>query len=413
MYKDSAGRLFAVGGNKFYQISSSYVATELGTLNTSSGRVSIADNGIQLVIVDGPNGYYYTYGSSAFAKITDEDFVGANIVVYQDGYFIFNKPSSGQFYITELNGIGIDPLDFATSEGNPDNIVGHISVHRNLWMFNEQTAEIFYNSGDAAFPFSRIDGAFIEFGLAARFSLAKDNNTIFWLGRDSSGHGIVYMAEGYTPKRISTHPVEQAIQSYSDFTDATAFCYQHEGHNFYVLNFPTANTTWVFDSSTGMWHERAYTNNGVLERHRADCHAFAFGAHLVGDYENGKIYELSYEKFTDDGQYITRNRTAPHISAQGKRVFYKSFQVDIETGVGIDGLGQGVDPQAMLEFSDDGGHSWSNEKWVSFGKIGARLKRAIWRRLGFSRDRVFSLTITDPVKVVLLNAYLDLEGGNH
>jgi hypothetical protein len=411
MWKDSAGRLFAVGGNKLYQISNLFVATERGTLQTSTGIVGMADNGLQLVIVDGANGYYYTYGNTTFTQITDDDFLGANRVSYQDGYFIFDKPNSGQFYISGLNTTDLDGLDFATSEGNPDNIVGHISVHRDLWMFNEQTTEIFYNSGDAAFPFTRIDGAFIEYGCAARASIAKDNNTVFWLGRDSSGHGIVYQANGYTPQRISTHPVEQAIQSYSDFTDAVGFCYQSEGHNFYVLNFPTANTTWVFDSSTGFWHERAYTNEGILERHRANFHAFAFGKHLVGDYANGKIYELSNDVFTDDGTPITRNRTAPHVSSELDRLFHECLQLDVETGVGIDGTGQGTNPMAMLEFSDDGGHSWSNEKWTSLGKIGVRNQRVIWRRLGCARDRVYSITITDPVKVAILGAVIKATKG--
>lgn len=411
IYTANNGILFAVGGNKLYTISSSWVATERGTLSTSSGQISMVDNGIQLIIVDGANGYYYTFGTEVFADVVDPDFLGANIVVFQDGYFIFNKPSSGQFYISGLNDITIDPLDIATSEGKPDNIVGHISVHRDLWMFNERSAEIYYNSGNADFPFERIQGAFIEYGCAARASIAKMANSVFWVGVDDNGHGIVYMATGYNPQRISTHAVELAIQGYDDFSDAVGFCYQQSGHNFYVLNFPSADTTWVFDISMGMWHERAYTNDGNLERHRANFHAFAFDKHIVGDYENGKIYELSTSVYTDAGQPITRKRVAPHASGSLNRVTHNKFQLDIETGVGLDGTTQGTDPQAMLRFSDDGGHAWSNEKWVSFGKIGARFARAIWRRLGMARDRVYEITITDPVKVTMIGADLDLEIG--
>lgn len=409
IYTASTGSVYAVGGNKLYSISTAFVATERGTLSTSSGQVSIADNGIDLVIVDGQNGYKLTFGSNTFAAITDEDFVGADIVAFQDGYFIFNKPNSGQFYISGLNDTTIDELDFATSEGNPDNIVGHISVHRELWMFNEKTTEIFYNSGDADFPFARLEGGFIEFGCGARFSIAKMNNTVFWIGKNEAGTGIVYKAQGYQPQRISTHAVEQAIQGYADFSDATAFCYQQEGHNFYVLNFPSADTTWVFDDTTGLWHERAFTNDGVLERHRANFYTFGHDIHLVGDHETGKIYKLDPETYTDDGAAITRLRIAPHLTSGLKRVTFHKFQLDMETGVGIDGSGQGDNPQAMMEFSDDGGHTWSNEIWTSFGAIGARNARAIWRRLGTSRDRVFSITITDPVKVVLIGAEMEAE----
>lgn len=410
IYTGSNGILYAVGGNKFYSISSSWIATELGTLSTSSGKVSMADNGTQLIVVDGSaTGYGLTFAGAVFAVSGDADFLGADQVTFQDGYFIFNKPNSGQFYISGLNSLDFDALDFSTSEGNPDLLVGLISIHRDLWLFNEETTEVFFNSGAADFPFERSQGAFIEYGCDARFSIAKNSNTVFWLGRNDGGGGIVFMANGYTPQRISTHAVEYAIKGYSTISDASAYCYQDGGHSFYVLNFPSADTTWVFDASTSLWHERAYTNNGTLERHRADCLALAYGKHIVGDYDNGKVYELSPTTYSDDGAEITRLRAAPHISAELNLVFYSKFQLDLETGVGLDGITQGTDPQIMLDFSDDGGHTWSNEKWRSFGKIGNRHKRAIWRRLGASRDRVFRVTITDPVKVTLIGAQIDLE----
>jgi len=409
-YTASNGEVFAVGGTKLYRISSAWVATELGTLSTSAGPVSMKDNGLQLVVVDNPNGYVWTFATSVFAQITDTDWPGAKQVTYQDGYFIILKPDSGKFYISNLNGVTFELLEFATSEGNPDLLVGMVSDHRELWLFNERTTEVFFNSGNADFPFERVQGAFIEHGCAAGFSIAKLNNSTYWLGKDEHGHGIVYRATGYSPDRISTHAVELAIQGYANISDAVAYVYQQEGHDFYVLNFPAANTTWVFDAKTGQWHERAFLNDGNFERHRANSHALAHGLHIVGDYANGKIYELSTTTYSDDGAAIRRQRVAPHISSGGKRVSYIEFLLDIETGVGLDGITQGTDPQCMLEFSDDGGHTWSNEKWVSIGKIGNRHKRAKWTRLGVSRDRVFSVSFSDPVKITLIGADLEMEG---
>lgn len=410
-YFSSTNKLFVVSGNKCYSVNSSWVATEIGTLTTAVGPVCIADNGVSLMIVDGEKGYVVTLSNSAFVQITDPDFPAASQVTYQDGYFIFDYPDSGQFGISGLNDVTFDELDIATSEGNPDNLIGLMSVHRDLWLFNDDTIEIFYNSGNADFPFERIQGAFIEVGLVAKFSIAKMNNTIFWLGKTDLGSGIVYMANGYQPQRISTHAVETAMQSYGDLSGTEAYCYQENGHSFYILNFENANTTWVYDTTTNLWHERAYTNQGTFERHRANCHAFAYGIHVVGDYENGNLYELSRTTYSDNGSEITRQRVTPHLSAGLKRVFYNSFQLDIETGTGLDGIVQGTDPQAILEFSDDGGHSWSNEKWASFGKIGQTKKRAIWRRLGQSRDRVYKLSITDPVKVTIIGAEFDAVPG--
>lgn len=407
----SNGELFVVSRNKLYRISTAWAATELGTLSSTSGPVSMADNGLHLMVVDGEFGYVWTFQSSSFALITDEDFLGADMVSYQDGYFITNVPDTGQFQITGLNSVDFDALDIATSEGNPDVIVGHVSDHRDLWMFNKNTTEVFFNSGNADFPFERIQGAFIEHGCAAAFSIQKMSNTVYWLGRDDKGAGIVLKAQGYQPQRISTHAVEQAIQSYGDISDARAYTYQQDGHHFYALNFTSANTTWVYDVTTNLWHERVYTNQGQFERHRANTHAFFNSKHVVGDYENGKLYDLSTSVYSDNGSEITRRRVAPHMSQGLKRMFFDRFELDMETGTGLDGTGQGVDPKVILEFSDDGGHTWSNEKWASFGRIGARYARAVWRRLGCSRDRVWRVTITDPVKVTLIGAEVDVTQG--
>lgn len=406
-YTATNGRCFVVGGNKLYELSSAWVATERGTLNSSEGMCSFADNGTDLVLIDGDDGYYLTFSSNSFAVITDPDWLGASSLTYQDGYFIFTKPDSGQFFYSDLNSTGIQE-DAQTSEGSSDNLVACISDHRDLWMFNEKTAEVYFNSGGDLL-FERVQGAFIEHGCAAKGSVAKANNTVFWLGRDKDGSGVVYMAKGYQPQKISTHAVDLAIQGYGDVSDATAYTYQENGHYFYCLNFTEANTTWVFDSTTNLWHERVYSNEGRFERHRANWHTFAFSTHIVGDYENGKIYKLSSAVYTDAGDEIVRRRVAPHISNGMKYVFYNAFQLDMEPGVGLDGTTQGTDPQVMLQFSDDGGHQWSNEKWVGFGKIGQRKARALWRRLGRSRDRVFRITISDPVKVVLIGAEITIE----
>ncbi len=412
VFTASNGIIYVVSKDKLYSVDASWSPSYIGQLNTVGGQVSMADNGQQLCLVDGPCGYIYTFATAAFARITSGNFLGADKVAFQDGYFIFNKPNTGQFYITGLyDGFTIDALDFATAEGAPDNIVSLLSDHRELWLFGDRSVEVFFNSGNPDFPFERVQGAFIEHGCAAAHSVAKLDNTVFWLGQDDKGAGVVYAAQGYAPNRISTHAVEYAIQSYGDPSDAVAYTYQQDGHSFYALNFTSANTTWVFDTKTNLWHERTYTNSGQQERHRANCHAFAYNTHVVGDYQTNQLYALDMGYYSDNMQPITRLRVAPHLTQGLKRLFFNSFQLDMETGVGLDGIQQGTDPQVMLQFSDDGGHSWSNEKWVSAGKLGKTKHRALWRRLGQSRDRVFRVKVTDPVKVILMGVEVDAVGG--
>lgn len=427
-YTDPRGTVFVVSGSTLYKLSYTgtvWSGTSLGTLNTSAGTVradsnKLASGDTTTVFVDGTDSYTYEYVASSGAE-TFDDYAGrgysqvdeATHVVFIDGYFIFNKPGTGIFYVSEWGSFNVDPLSFATAEGDPDNLNSLIANHRYLYLFGDRSIEVFSDTGNAAFPFERISGGFIEKGCLAPYSVAKIDGFVLWLGRDQLGQGMVYSAQGATPQKVSTHAIENAIQGYGidSLTTADAFTYSMGGHSFYVLNFPEA--TWVYDLTTKMWHERAYNNGGILERHRANYHTFTtqYGIHLVGDYEDNRIYQLSDSVYTDDGVYIQRIRSCPHVSGGLKRVFHHSLQIDMEMGVGLTGGVQGEDPQIVLDWSDDGGHTWSNEKQASIGKIGAYKTRAIFRQLGQSRDRVYRVKITEPVKAILMGAEIELEVG--
>ena len=403
--------LYVVSGDKLYKVDTSYTATLIGTV-AGTGPVSMADNGTQLFVAcDGPS-YIYNSVTTAFAQITDTDFPGAVTVSYLDGYFVFNEPNSQKIWITSLlDGLSVDPLDFASAEGSPDGGVGIIADHRELWVFGTNSIEVWYNSGNADFPLSRIQGAFNELGCAAPYSIAKMDNGLFWLGKDARGQGIVYRANGYMGQRISTHAVEWHIQQYTDISDAIAYTYQQDGHSFYVLIFPSANTTWVYDVATQAWHERAGFSNGQFTRHRSNCQAFFNNEVVVGDFENGNVYAFDLDDYSDNGQiqkWLRSWRALPTGQNNLKRTAHHSLQLDCETGVGLN-LGQGSDPEVMLRWSDDGGHTWSSEHWVSVGKIGEYYRRAIWRRLGMTmklRDRVYEISGTDPVKIAIMGAEL-------
>lgn len=406
------GNMYVVSRDKLYKVDSSYTVTTLGTVSGVNGPVSMADNGTQLFVAcDGPS-YIYNAQTNVFQQITDSDFPGAVTVGYLDGYFVFNEPNSQKIWITSLlDGTSVDPLDFASAEGSPDGVVGIIVDHREVWVYGTNSVEVWYNSGNADFPLSRIQGAFNELGCVAAYSIAKMDNGLFWLGQDARGQGIVYRANGYTGQRISTHAIEWQIQQYGNLSDAIGYTYQQDGHSFYVLIFPSANATWVYDVATQAWHERAGFANGEFTRHRSNCQVFFNSEVLVGDYQNANIYAFDLDDFSDNGsiqKWLRSWRALPTGQNNLKRSAQHSLQLDLETGVGLN-LGQGSDPQVMLRWSDDGGHTWSSEHWVSIGKIGEFYRRAIWRRLGMTmkiRDRVYEVSGTDPVKIAIVGAEL-------
>jgi hypothetical protein len=441
------GIAYVVSGDTLYSMAGFGTPVLIGTVS-GTGPVSMVDNGTQLFIACGGPSYIYNNSTGAFGLITDPDFPGALTVGYLDGYFVFIEPSSQKIWTTTLlDGTSIDPLDFASAEGNPDNLVSMIVDHREAWLFGTNSVEVWYDAGNADFPLQRIQGAYNEIGCAATFSVAKLDNGLFWLGSDARGQGIVYRSQGYSGVRISTHAIEYAIAQYGNISDAIAYTYQQEGHSFYVLTFPSADKTWVYDVSTQAWHERAGFDNGNFTRHRSNCQMAYNSEVVVGDYTNGNLYAFDLDVYADNGsvqKWLRSWRALPTGQNNLTRTAHHSLQLDCESGVGLSGLpysdlnflitesglfittesgdfiiiseyssGLGVDPKVMLRWSDDGGHTWSNEHWSLMGKIGVYQHRVFWRRLGMTlklRDRVYEVSGTDPVKVAIMGAELHLSG---
>jgi hypothetical protein len=443
------GVAYIVSGDKLYSMAGFGTPVLIGTVS-GTGPVSMVDNGTQLFIACGGPSYIYNNSTGAFGPITDPDFPGALTVGYLDGYFVFIEPNSQKVWVTTLlDGTSIEPLDFASAEGSPDNLVSMIVDHREAWLFGTNSVEVFYDAGNADFPLQRIQGAYNEIGCAATFSVAKLDNGLFWLGSDARGQGIVYRSQGYSGQRISTHAIEYAIAQYGNISDAIAYTYQQEGHSFYVLTFPSADKTWVYDVSTQAWHERAGFDNGNFTRHRSNCQMAYNSEIVVGDYANGNLYAFDLDVYADNGstqKWLRSWRALPTGQNNLNRTAHHSLQLDCESGVGLSGLpysdltflvtesglfittesgdflisseaasGLGVDPKVMLRWSDDSGHTWSNEHWSPIGKIGIYQQRVFWRRLGMTlklRDRVYEVSGTDPVKIAIMGAELHLSGTN-
>lgn len=507
--------LYVVSNNKLYSVTTGGSATELGTLNTASGLVTISDNGAnatsggqQVIVLDGTDGYIWDIGSSEFSEIgleyrtiaaqdeTNFDNTGSNgtfaagtgysvsdvitmsdgstitvdavstgaitqftvttatvadsggavanktltqtsvtpaggtgftltlgnnnetqtahgsfaagkTVTYMDGYFIKENSGTGRFQISNLlDGRQWDALDFATAESNPDDLVAVIADNQELWLLGDQSTEIWYNSGDADFPFERYQGGFIDKGCAAALSVAKIDNTLMWLAKDARGTSQVIRAFGPGQAPIVSPPqMNYQLQQYATVSDAHAFVYQEDGHEFYVLTFPTANVTWVYDALTNEWHKRASTiSANTAARLRYQCHAFFDGKHLVGDYTSADIYEYStaYNQYIIPSaatESIVRVRRTSHLNSNDRRISVHRFEVILEGGNG---------GTCDLSWSKDNGQSFGSTKSRTMGS--AATIRVFWTRLGRARDWVFSWTCSSNVPVVILGANAHIDG---
>lgn len=374
--------------------------TLIGTLLTSSGRVSMADNGVQIIIVDGTYGYILTVATGVLAQIVAGGFPGANTVAYHNSYFIVNKPSSGRFHVSgQYDGMAWNALDYASAESSPDNLVRVMSDQGQIVLFGEKTTEFWGDSGAADFPYARIGGGTVEWGLAARWSVAKFGNSLAFLRKNRLGQVQVSLLQGYDSVPISTPDMDERINRFQTVSDATAFSYMLSGHQFYQINFPSGGESWLYDGVSQAWSR--LVSRGA--RHLCDQQFNFLDKPYATDYATGQIYKFDAQIYSDNGDVIVRELVGRHAMS-GDWSALDEFWIDLESGVGLTS-GQGQAPQIMLQVSKDGGHTWGNERWTDLGALGNYRSRAVWRRLGRARDWVFRLRITDPVKPVFVGAW--------
>lgn len=413
----------------------SFSLTQVGTLKTYTGAVVIRDNG-QLggtaVLVDGPNGYYYVYGTASlvgapgtFVQITDSAWLGATRVAEIDGWWIFNRPGTQTFYTnaaaysTQFAG-----SYFANKDAFSDLLMGVMENKEQLWLPGETTTEIWYDAGGQYFPFQRLVGTELQVGCMAAQSIARlssgGQDSLIWLGRAERGENVIVRTQGLNYEVVSTPAVSDAIASYPYTADAISYVYQEDTHEFFVLTFPTADRTWVYDASMPMelaWHERLSYDPyaSMFHRHRSNCYMNFAGMRIVGDYQNGALYQLTRAVQNDAGWPLYRRRRCPYIGDRDsrQRTHMQMLQVEFSQGQGAQ-TGLGANPQAYLTVARDNGFSLasayepapSNTFPAPLATVGNTKQRTIWRKLGWANWATFQLDDMAPVNSDIIGASL-------
>lgn len=402
---------FTVHGNTLYSVNNAGISTSIGTINTVSGDVSMADDGTYLVLVDGTQGWYYNMVSGgALTLITDGNFTTTpTTVTWQDTYFIVTSSASNkQFQLSDNNNPAVWPavnINFAGSGSGK--LQAGIADHSVLELFGDKYTEFWQNAGSPDFPYASIPGSAQEFGLASGESLFKYDNSLAGLFKNSMGEVNVSKLAGFGLKRLSNFELEFIINQYSDVADCRGFGYMLGGHPMGQFNFPSANKSWLYDGAMNIWSE---LQDNSRNRDWGQKHCTFLNQRIVTDYRSGKIYKLDPAVYTNNGETLPMEVTSKHIWNDDKFIGIQQIQVDIQAGVGL-ATGQGSDPQMMLYVSKDGGHTFRELAWSSMGKVGEYTQRAIWRGLGAAQDWVLRLRITDPVKRVLTGASAEIVGG--
>lgn len=398
--------LYVVVGTNLFRLDKSGSVDDLGDVDATGDRVGIATNGNDVVVVSDNGGYVYNLDTEVLSEITDPDFPPCLDIVHIDGYYLVPKKNSGQVWRSDSgDGSSWGGLAFSTAGADPDNIVSIIVDHRDVYLIGEKGTEVWYNTGDSTFNFARIDGAYIEMGGVSTFGRTKANNAVYIVGRDENGQGQLLQITGRMPKTMSTFPISYQMSKYT-VNDLIMFSYQKDGHEFIVCNFPTGRETWVYDSVTGVWHERSSRRSGSDRGWIANCHVFFNEKNLVGDfYETGYLWELDSESYTEGGEDLIAVRTSPIIRNKNNRITVDEVEVVCEVGVGLStGDDQDTDPKALFSWSKDGGKTWSSEIDIALGKMGEYDTRCIINQLGQGRNWAFRWKISAAVERVILGA---------
>lgn len=329
------------------------------------------------------------------------------LLAFMDGYTIANEAGTPRFWFSALEDMtSWDALDFATRSNVADNIVGICVTQDRLWCLGSQATTLFYDSGDADTPFVPYPGTTVLYSLVNPYALFVYQDNVIWVAEAPNGQRHVVIGKAPTPQRISTAPIDLFLSNCGTLANATLGFYEQAGHPFLIMRAPGSPddiNTYVYDLKESLWHARASWDpvTGRDTTWRAHGFMVADALALCGDVTTGDLYLLDLTTYTENGQMIRRERTAPYLGTVNQWFFLDQLELGMQAGVGLS-TGPGSDPQVTLEISRDGARTWFNAGTASLGKIGAYLERAFWTQLGRTRlDRlVVKVTMSDPVACV-------------
>lgn len=403
------GTLYQVAGPTLYSLTSDGTRTSLGSIAGSEKCIfdGIGDNVV--IVVEGKA---YQYDGTSVSEITDNDLETPDSCAHLNQQIIFQGDDDRWVTSDVGDATSIQGLNYATAESNADNLV-RVFVHNQiLYLAGEKTIEPWWNSGQGNPPFDRINEGIMQIGLAAKLSMASNDKSVYFLGDDKN----VYILQGTTFERISSVNIANEIQGFDVISDAEGACITFQGQNFYVLTFPNEERTFAYNESVGRdqgWFELS-SNTSETSRYNASSFTRAFGKNLVTD-TDGNIHELDPDTYDEFGDEIIRYRQTGPIhggafGAPGKRIEMNRFEAFIETGVGTVS-GEGLVPQIMLDYSDDGGRTWSTERWQTMGEAGEFIWKVEWHKLGSFHNRIIRLKCSDPVYFCIHHCAIDVAIG--
>ncbi len=379
-------QLYAARGASLHLVPKTGNATVIGSLNSSAGVVTFDENLTQMQVCDGT--YLYVWDGATFTVAPNFP-PGRRIAVVNERTVGIQRNSQRYGWTDPGNALAQSALDFASAESVPDVLVSLVAVNSDLWLAGVISTEVHSNVGGDV-VFQRYDGATLEYGCAAPYTMQKCAGRPTWLATSGRrGQAVVVMAgAGQGVAVVSDRALEERLRGRS-LSTAEAFTFTFLKDEFYALQIPGLDTTWVLNATTRQWSEVAELRNGRYARWRARCHAFAYGRNYFGD-RAGRLYYADPNVHNFAGDPLLRTRICPVMGqGQGRMAHYPKAQLVCERATG------GV---AMLRWKDDPQDGWSGWQRVSVGARGKYRTEIEFDQLGAAdglNGRVFELRMTD------------------
>jgi hypothetical protein len=378
------GKLYASCGGRLWEVSTAGATSDFGALPDAHARM--AGNGTQVAIAT--DGRYYVATSTGVEIITPGALPDRQQdVAFSDQFIIVAGSTPGRDDGLTISGLNdaasFDAIDIAFAEDEPDRIVALQKQGQYIWVLGSRGYEVFFNSGDPAFPFQPTGTISGNHGCKSRESVCTVNDVIFWVRPD----GGVMAAGDFAPQNVA---LPEIMQIFADHPVLSSFGATDRGHEIAVWRFADRPSL-VYDVTAGAWTE--YATGADFGPWLATCAATVDGVQYLGT-SDGRIVTRSRLVYDDAGLVLPARAVSIPVSVPGEYFAISRLVVQIAGG----SASIGRTPEAMIETSRDG-QAWTRGRWVKLGNAGEHYKRARLHGLGAFRDRFqFRVTITDPVE---------------
>ena len=406
--------IFANIGEDVYRCSESsgnLDHAKVGSINTQSGYVGIANLQTQLVFADGVDAFVWKSDVSTFSQITFGFAIKPIDVTTFKNRIIALNGETGQWHYSAVNDATTwDILDINTFPNGDINVACKAFGDR-LYIMGEVSVEIYAaRQGATLFPFAPAE-PLLEIGCASADSVASDFGILVWLSKTDAGVGSIVATTGGTPFPISDQATETALDAIGDVSDAAGYIYKNEnGHIMYRLSSTTGNKTLEYDFNTKLWNTPQHAKKKDPEgRHLGQKHVYFHSKHYVVDYSEPKMYEMSNLYFDDAGTKIRRARVSDILEAPpNHKLQVNSVTFRLKQGTGGD-CGIEENPLLYFQMSEDEGEAYGNQLTDEIGEIGRRTWETTFDRGVNSRSVVFKIEHYAARPIVILQADLNID----